>query len=204
MNKVLRILLILLAFGLSLASTYIAQAASLPTKSKPTPLASVKPQASFPLTYTLQTGLRPSDGQISDGFGSQVQISGDGNTALICGNHAYIFERSGNIWVQQQILTDPNNTPYTAFASECSLSQDGSTALIGAATTGEPSSSPVVYSFVRNGNTWNIQQRLTPTDNLPSLFGLKLALSADGNIALVDETTLSGSSYYDNADVINS
>lgn len=74
------------------------------------------------------------------------------------------------------------------------LSQDGNTALVGAngASMAGLEKAGAVYVYKRNGQTWAIQQKLTAKNPDGSddgtgggFFGYSVALSADGNTALV-------------------
>jgi FG-GAP repeat len=125
-------------------------------------------------------------------------ISGDGNTAILgvsntecaagldCGV-AYVFVRSGGVWTLQQTLTNPDNAAYYLFGGPLALSRDGNTALIGA--IGVPCAGGncgAVYVFTRSGNLWTERQKIVsgePTSD--EFFGRTIALSADGNTALI-------------------
>jgi len=64
------------------------------------------------------------------------------------------------------------------------LESYGSTALIGA--HGKGSFKGAAYVFIRSGTTWTEQQQLTPSDPLVNdFFGYSVALSSDGNTALI-------------------
>ena len=63
------------------------------------------------------------------------------------------------------------------------LSDDGTTALVGVPQDGLNGSA---YIFVREGGGWSLQAKLAPTDGLGGDgFGAAVALSADGNKALI-------------------
>lgn len=127
--------------------------------------------------------------------GGDLAISADGNTALLgapCENKtstALVFVRARSTWTQQ----DPPLTPNDAQGSECdrafgsalALSADGNTALIGASA--DASHRGAAWVFVRSGSTWTQQgPKLSPADESgPGAFGESVALSADGNTALI-------------------
>ncbi|NWJ95595.1 MAG: Ig-like domain repeat protein [Chloroflexi bacterium] len=159
-----------------------------------------------PLVQTQQ--FTASDGVTNDydRFGTSVALSSDGNTALIgvpnktitVTNNvahtkqgaAYVFTRSGNIWSQQQVLSDTTTgAAYDYFGSAVALSSDGSTALIGAyeKTIGANSGQGAAYVFTRAGSTWSQQQVLsdTTTGATNEYFGWAVSLSSDGNTALI-------------------
>ena len=126
--------------------------------------------------------LTASDETGASGFGQSVAMSSDGSTALIGapdGNAAWVFTRSGSAWTQQgSALTVPGAI---GFGASVALSSDGNTALIGA--TGPNSA----YVFTRSGSTWTQQgSAITPSDAAGnSSFGASVALSSDGNTALI-------------------
>jgi hypothetical protein len=120
-----------------------------------------------------------------------VALSADGNTVLIgtvnknsFQGAAYVFTRSGSTWSQQRELTASDGTTGDAFGTSVALSADGNTALIGAA--GKNSSQGAAYVFTRSGSTWSQQRELTASDGTTGdAFGTSVALSADGNTALI-------------------
>ena len=133
----------------------------------------------------------------SDGFGYAVAISDDGNTALIgaweddlfyTGDNtgaAYVFIRqSDGTWTDQPKLTGASQGD--KFGSSVALSGDGSTALIGAPN--RLSNQGAAYVFTWDGTTWT-QQQLPDISNRATVgsarFGASVALSDDGNTALV-------------------
>ncbi len=73
------------------------------------------------------------------------------------------------------------------FGLSAALSADGNTALVGAPTDGEDVGSASVYT--RSGSTWTVQAVLDTTvsgdESGPAQFGASVALSADGNTALL-------------------
>jgi hypothetical protein len=131
--------------------------------------------------------LTPSDDVGAEGFGTSVAISGDGNTALIGGGGlAWVFTRSGSTWTQQGPELTPNDEiGFTAFGHSVALSDDGNTALIGATTNNNGDGA--AWVFTRSGSTWAQQGPKLIADDEPdqSAFGWSVALSADGNTALI-------------------
>ena len=133
----------------------------------------------------------------SDGwFGYSVALSADGNTALIGGPYdnglagaAWVFTRSGSSWIQQGAKLIPSDeTGAGQFGSSVALSADGNTALIGGIYDYNSVAAGATWVFTRSGSIWTQQgQKLTPTDQAGygSSFGRSLALSADGNTALI-------------------
>jgi uncharacterized protein YjbI with pentapeptide repeats len=132
-------------------------------------------------------------------LGSSVALSSDGNTALIgapdnnakddAGENgdvgaAWVFTRSGSTWTQQGSRLAPNDAAiFPEFGSSVALSHDGNTALIGGPDNYPDGAS---WVFTRSGATWTQQgPRLTPNDASGAQAGSSVALSADGNTALV-------------------
>lgn len=139
-------------------------------------------------TWAIEQQLEAFSGPF-DNFGLSVALSGD--TALVgaVGNDhaggseagaAYVFQRSGDSWVQQQKLTAGDAAPQDFFGVAVALS--GETALVGAYGADNPGEvdSGAVYAFLRSGNVWSEQQRLTASDATGGdLFGLAVAVSGD-------------------------
>jgi FG-GAP repeat len=126
-------------------------------------------------------------------FGWSVALSENGNTALIGGAYdnssagaAWVFTRSGSTWSQQgKKLTGSEESGAGAFGSSVALSTDGNTALIGG--DGDNSYVGAAWVFTRSGSTWSQQgKKLTGGEESgKAAFSGKVALSADGNTALI-------------------
>ena len=141
--------------------------------------------------WTVQAKLTASDGAADDEFGVNVSISGD--TAVV-GAHkndeqgddagsAYVFVRNDGVWAQQAKLLASDGTIYDNFGFSVSVSDD--TVVIGAFLdddNGDASGS--AYVFVRDGNSWLEQAKLTANDVAPNdIFGYSVSVS--GNTALI-------------------
>jgi hypothetical protein len=124
---------------------------------------------------------------------NDVALSADGNTALIGGPNddggngaAWFFVRSGSKWVEQGKKL-PGREAGTSFGFSVALSADGNTALIGDPDAGFDDIGAVSI-FTRSGSTWT-QQGPTLTRRGASgqggQFGTSVALSADGNTAVI-------------------
>lgn len=150
--------------------------------------------------YALKDTLTASDGKTNDFLGSAVSVSADGSTVLVGAKEvkvgansyqgaAYIFTRSGTNWIQQKITAD-DGAAQRYFGHTVALSADGTTALIGAPSY-DTAKDAAAYVFTQNGGIWTQQQKLVRADIVQvSSFGYSVALSADGNLALVgDEFT---------------
>jgi hypothetical protein len=131
-------------------------------------------------------------------FGTAVALSADGNTALVSDpadsssskppylgvGAAWVFTRSGSTWTQQgPKLTGAGEAGHAEFGSSVALSADGNTALIGGWFDNRAKGA--AWVFTRSGSTWTQQgPKLTAGEGT---FGVSVALSADGNTALIGE-----------------
>jgi hypothetical protein len=126
-------------------------------------------------------------------FGTRVALSADGNTALIGGEGdnggvgaAWAFTRSGGVWTQQGAkLTGSGETGAGGFGASVALSADGNTALIGG--NGDTGNVGAAWAFTRSGGAWTQQgAKLTGSGETGTgQFGVSVALSADGDTALI-------------------
>jgi hypothetical protein len=151
--------------------------------------------------WTRLQKLTAAGGAADDGFGSSVALAGD--TALVGASaddvganvnqgSATVFVRSGTIWTPQAYLTAADGAEYDVFGTSVALSADGNTALVGARQddVGANDDQGSATVFVRNGTGWTQQAKLTAADGAGwDRFGTSVALSADGNTALVGAST---------------
>jgi hypothetical protein len=151
--------------------------------------------ARYPLRIDpfIQQGSKLTGGEESGKglFGRSVALSGDGNTALIGGETdninigaAWVFTRSGSTWTQQVKLTGASEVGPGRFGASVALSADGNTAVIGGIA--DSSSVGAAWVFTRSGSTWTQQAKLTGSgEGGEGQFGVGVALSGDGNTALI-------------------
>jgi len=142
-----------------------------------------------------QAKLTPPDGPVNHRFGTSVALSSDGTTAIVGDTRdwtktgsAYVFTRSGDVWVQQAKLTASDSGQNDEFGISVALSSDGGTAIVGAwkDSYGSTTTQGSAYVFTRSGSAWTQQAKLTASDSsVADNFGISVALSGDGNIALV-------------------
>lgn len=146
-------------------------------------------------TWSPEGVLRPSNLEVRS-FGAFLDLSADGNTALIgalgtrcagsftCGS-AYIFTRSSGAWSQQAELI-PSDPQPLAFFGTVDLAVDGTSALIGASGGGADATPHpgAIYAFAQSGGVWTEVQKITGVSN-GDRFGNALSLSSDGLSALV-------------------
>ncbi|MFT3742720.1 MAG: CSLREA domain-containing protein [Pyrinomonadaceae bacterium] len=131
----------------------------------------------------------------NDLFGSSVAVSGD--TAIVGApvatsgspnnnGTAYVYVRNGAGWTLQQQLsaTDSPSDDRDGFGFSVAIS--GDTVIVGAPRRGDQSSGDdygAAYVFARNGSTWALQKKLSPTDTplaeCESEFGKSVAISGD-------------------------
>ena len=166
--------------------------------------------ARYPVTVDpvfQSTRLTSDDGAASDEFGNSVALSSDGTTALVgargksVGTNTrqgavYVFTRTGAVWSQQARLILSDGAAGEGFGFSVALSSDGSTALIGTYGRDVPSGPATLkegaaYVYTRSGQTWSQQARL-PHSSLQDAFGWSVAVSGDGNTALVGAASTNG------------
>jgi uncharacterized repeat protein (TIGR01451 family) len=140
-------------------------------------------------TWTQQQKLLASDGQAFDEFGISVSLFGD--TAVIGArlddnSHgtnagaAYVFERSGTVWTQQQKLLALDGAPDDDFGWTVSIW--GDTAVIGAMQDDNAGGTDAgaAYVFVRSGSAWAQQQKLLAADGAAyDEFGYSVSIVGD-------------------------
>jgi predicted amidohydrolase len=157
--------------------------------------------------WTQQQKLTANDAAEWDRFGISVSIDGDyaivgANLDDDDGEHsgsAYIFIRDGEEWTQQQKLTASDADEYNYFGYSVSIS--GDYAIVGAdGDSDDGHQSGSAYIFIRDGEEWTEQQKLTADDAAEGdWFGI--SVSIDGNYAIVgawgndDDGDRSGSAY---------
>jgi len=143
-------------------------------------------------TWIQTQKLTPDNDAASDDFGGSISLRAD--YAIIgakaqpdeFGNFsgsAYVFAYDGDVWVEQAILTAPNGTTSDRFGYSVAMG-DGY-AMVGAIGDDKNGGfSGAAYAFVRNGDTWTQEARLTASDGaLLHRFGFSLSVS--GNTAVI-------------------
>jgi hypothetical protein len=154
--------------------------------------------ARFPLRIDplIQQGEKLTGGgeSVEGSFGWRVALSGNGSTALIGApsdddgqGAAWVFTRSGSTWTEREKLTGGEESGKGEFGSSVALSSDGSTALVGGPR--DNSGNGAAWVFTRSGETWTQQgEKLTASGRfLEGGFGASVALSSEGNTALIGE-----------------
>jgi len=158
-------------------------------------------------SWTQQAKLVGGDVKAHDEFGGSVCL--DGNHVIVgaigdddieeYAGAAYIFERSGNDWIQQARLVAQDGAGGDHFGNSVSI--DGNYAVIAAnldSDMGQESGS--AYIFRREGQNWSQQAKLTaPDGNQNDYFGQ--GVSIDGSYVVIgapyddDNGGNSGSAY---------
>lgn len=141
-------------------------------------------------------------------FGDSVALSSDGDTALIGApgsgrpfsneGQVWVYTRSGSTWIQQAELRgsgemgwegEPFPAPGAAgFGAAVAISSDGNTAVVGGPYNYEAEGA--VWVFTRSGSTWTQQAELRGVDIIDGYFGDSVALSSDGNTAVISDEDL--------------
>jgi FG-GAP-like repeat/FG-GAP repeat len=124
--------------------------------------------------------------------GFAVALSADGNTALIGGSNdnsgagaAWVFTRTSGVWSPQGgKLFGLGAVGNAQQGAAVALSADGNTAIVGGQT--DNGFVGAVWAFSRSNGVWNPQgSKLVGMGGGLSEQGFSVALSADGNTALV-------------------
>jgi hypothetical protein len=137
--------------------------------------------------------------------GSSVAVSGDGNTAVVGGPYdnggrgaAWVFSRIGGVWIQQGAKLVGAGADGLARQGDVAVSADGNTAVVGG--PGDNGEAGAAWVFIRIGGVW-VQEgdKLVGTGAVvPASQGISVALSADGNTAVVggpDENNQAGAAW---------
>ncbi len=153
-----------------------------------TPMALAQSNSAPPLS---EVKLTASDTASLDYFGSSVGFSWDMSTIVVGSpqddddgsdsGSAYIFVPDGVIWREQAKLTAGDAAAGDYFGARVSISETGDTVVIGApADDAAGSDSGAAYVFVRSGETWSQQQKLTASDAAAGdAFGFAVAIDGD-------------------------
>ncbi len=124
-------------------------------------------------------------------FGCSVALSSSGNTALIGAENAdaaWVFTRKGSTWSEQARLTGSGASGESRFGTGVALSANGNTALVGG--EGESKTFGAAWVFTRSEGKWTQQgSALTGGKEESGAvgFGAGVALSAEGNTALIGD-----------------
>ena len=127
------------------------------------------------------------------GLGCSVALSADGNTAIVGGPHdngyagaGWVYTRNGGAWKQQgSKLVGTGAVGKAVQGSSVALSADGNTAIVGGPSYNGMAGA--VWVYTRTGGAWKQQgSKLVGTGVVgPAYYGKSVALSPDGNTAIV-------------------
>src|SRR5210317_1421409 len=163
------------------------------------------------------TKLVATDPDQSDYFGWSVAISGDGNTTIVGARtedgppsapspnsgSAYIFTRTGSSWDTGTKIRAPDLEAGNQFGYSVSISNDGNTAIVSAHNQSGPPSEPpsirdlcgAAYIFTRTDGSWDTGTKIrAPDPQIYDSFGFSVAISGDGNTAIVGAYVEDGTS----------
>jgi len=196
-------------FALSAMVLLVVVTAFLTAGSKPATAApSFSPQTLIGILE--EAKLTVCDGSANDEFGYSVSVSGD--TAIVGtifgdtiggvdSGSAYVYVRSGGVWIQEAKLTASDGSANDEFGWSVSVS--GDTAIVGARIddTIAGGDSGSAYVYVRSGGVWTEETRLTASD-ASSGDQLGYSVSVSGDTAIVgailgdsNSAIISGSAY---------
>jgi len=142
-------------------------------------------------SWSEQARIQPSVVLSFDRFGGSVATSSNGNIAVVGarGNNgaAYIFTRSGTSWSQRAKIQPLDLEASDQFGWSIAISGDGTTVIVGAnAEDTGGSSAGAAYIFTGSGASWSEQAKIQASDKQASdQFGYSVAISSDGNTAIV-------------------
>ncbi len=101
---------------------------------------------------------------------------------------AWVYTKSGSTWQTGIELTPNDNVGAGDFGNSAALSADGNTDIIGGPNDNGPGAA---WIFTRSGNTWAQQGNkllgTVPANGVAEITGWSVAISADGNTAIVGE-----------------
>jgi hypothetical protein len=128
-------------------------------------------------------------------MGYSVGLSADGNTAIIGGpfdnsdiGAAWVFTRNNGMWTQQgpKLVGTGWSGPSPQQGFAVALSADGNTAIVGGNADGCNPCTGAAWVFTRSNGMWTQQGgKLVGTGSSVAQQGVSVALSADGNTAIV-------------------
>ena len=165
-------------------------------------------------SWSQEQKIEASDKQVSDYFGMNVSMSGDGTKVLV-GAHgedagglsdagaAYIFAYSSGSWSQEAKLVASDAQAVDYFGKSVSINSDGTKVVVGADSedTGAGNAG-AAYIFAYSSGSWSQEDKLMASDaQANDHFGIDVSMSSDGTKVIVgapDEDTsanLAGAAY---------
>ena len=157
-----------------------------------------------PLVWVEQAAVLPSGLTSGDELGFSVALSGNGEVAIVgaygTNNDAgaayvYTYDSSTGTWSTPATLSAP--TGAAEFGNSVALSSDGEVALVGAYRTGGVGAA-YIYTYDSSTGTWSTPAALSVPSGYAVEFGNSVALSSDGEVAIVgapDTNSGAGAAY---------
>lgn len=195
-------------FGSALALTNNDETVLIGAKYNDTP--SQAAGAVYVFNYTTedwqqQEIIRANDANTGNNFGCAIDTTDDRDISIIgargdkdphglddrniASGSAYAFEWTDNSWEQQAKITAEDGNGGERFGSAVAVSDDGTTAVIGAPLENLPDGTDAgaAYVFTRSGSTWQQQSKLIASDakKTGDGFGGAVGISSDGNTVVV-------------------
>ncbi len=148
--------------------------------------------------WSQQQKIIASDGSADDLFGHSVSV--DGNSTIIgayqddpCGTNsgsAYVYTRSGSTWSLQQKLTADDGDVNDHFGYSVNIWDY--VAAVGA--TGDSNSAGAAYTFIRDGSTWDQDDKLYDDNDQHNseYFGCSVGLDEDRTIVGISSDQVNG------------
>ena len=149
--------------------------------------------------------LTASDGAPNADFGHSVVVSGSTIVVGAIGDNgaegsAYVFNRQGGSWAEEQKLTASDGEPVEFFGRAVAIS--GSTIVISAPN--DNVFQGAAYVFERQGRSWVEEQKLTASDGTRGEeFGWSLAISGATIVVGIPSKTIGGNDVQGAAYVFN-
>jgi hypothetical protein len=151
--------------------------------------------------WTRQAKLDADGGDPNDWFGRSVEISDDGDLAVITARDdedpngqfagsAYVYELAGGTWSRAAKFAARNGEQEQYFGGDVAASGPLDTVLVGASQTDERDGRTVAlgsaHVFSRTGGGWTQQQLLQPDEGSDDdWFGSTVAMAGSGDTAMV-------------------
>lgn len=141
-------------------------------------------------TWTLRTKITPEPEVESGMFGYRVAISEDGSVIAVTrlgvissGGAVYFFQRSGNIWFQDQILQPTDTEASDTFGSSVDLSATGTKCVVGCTTRNNNQGKAYVLDKAAD---WTFGQTITePFASINNKFSRATAISANAGFLII-------------------
>jgi hypothetical protein len=133
-----------------------------------------------------ETKLTASGTAASEGFGSSVSVSGDGNIIAVGApwrnfGTVFLYKWNGSIWESTEV-TASDGTIGDEFGHSVALSPDGSAMVVGAAYKGLYGAA---YQYNWNGSTWTETKLAFEDITMDDKFGHAVSVSRYGNVRVV-------------------